>query len=73
MNDKVFVELELNKGIFDELKSVLSEANRIRAVNECSGDFPLNMMIEFGMLHEIAKLRESIEKSKKVNGVKDES
>jgi hypothetical protein len=25
------------------------------------------------MLHEIAKLRESIEKSKKVNGVKDES
>jgi hypothetical protein len=63
MDDKVFVELELNKGIFDELKSVLNEANKIRAVNECDGDFSLDMVIEFGMLHEIAKLEKAIKNS----------
>jgi hypothetical protein len=73
MNDNVFVELELNKGIFEELKNVLDDANRIRAANECSGEYSLKMVIEFGILHEIAKLRESIEKSKKVSGVVDES
>jgi hypothetical protein len=63
MNDKVFVELELNKGIFNELKDVLNDANRIRAANECNGDFSLNMVIEFGMLHEIAKLNKAIKNS----------
>jgi hypothetical protein len=61
--DNVFVELELNKGIFEELKSVLEDANKIRAANDCDGDFSLNMVIEFGMLHEIAKLRKAIKNS----------